>query len=204
MAGRSWPAIWSWFWPSRVRRPASVMMIWNTLASAIPRSLAISGAIASVSVMAAARALAWRSDISRESRWMVGLMAARKPSSPRHCRWECGGSPHGVEHELADGGGWGGSGCSHADPPGQSILDQLVAVSDQLFLGLEVVADGLFGDLGLARHVADGDLLILVERRLAVMGLSDRAVGPRGGCGAAIRRVAPGLPGRAARCGGHR
>ena len=101
-------------------------------------------------------------------------MAARKPSSPRHCRRECGGSPHGVEHELADGGGWGGSGCSRADPPGQLILDQLVAVSDQLFLGLEVVADGLFGDLGLARHVADGDLLILVERRLAVMGLGDR------------------------------
>ena len=40
---------------------------------------AISGATASVSAMAAARALAWRSDISSESRWTVGLMAARKP-----------------------------------------------------------------------------------------------------------------------------
>jgi hypothetical protein len=39
MAGRSSSAIWSWLWPSRVRRPASAMMIWNTLASAIPRSL---------------------------------------------------------------------------------------------------------------------------------------------------------------------
>jgi hypothetical protein len=26
MAGRSSSAIWSWFWPSRVRRPASVMI----------------------------------------------------------------------------------------------------------------------------------------------------------------------------------
>ena len=43
MAGRSWSAIWSWLWPSRVRRPASVMMIWKTLASAIPRSFAICG-----------------------------------------------------------------------------------------------------------------------------------------------------------------
>ena len=33
-------------------------------------------------------------------------------------------------------------------------------VNDQLFLGLEVVVDGLFGDLGLACHIADRDLLI--------------------------------------------
>jgi hypothetical protein len=39
-------------------------------------------------------------------------------------------------------------------------LDQLIAVGDQLFLGLEVVVDGLLGDLGLARHVADRDLLV--------------------------------------------
>ena len=43
---------------------------------------------------------------------------------------------------------------------GTAILDQLIAISDQLFLGLEVVVDGVFGDLGLARHVADRDLLI--------------------------------------------
>ncbi len=153
MAGRSWSAIWSWLWPSRVRRPASVMMIWNTPASAIPRSFAISGAAASVSAMAAARALAWRSDISSASRWTVGLIAARKPSSPRD-------PLHGVEHELADGGGRGGSGCPGADQPGQLILDLLIAVNDQLFLGLEVVVDGLLGDLGLARHIADRDLLI--------------------------------------------
>src|SRR5207244_10006757 len=67
---------------------------------------------------------------------------------------------YGVEHELADGGGRGGSGCPRVDQPAQLILDQLIAVGDQLFLGLEVVVDGLFGDLGLARHVADRDLLI--------------------------------------------
>ena len=42
----------------------------------------------------------------------------------------------------------------------QLILDQLIAIGDQLVLGLEVVVDGLFGDLGLARHLADRDLLI--------------------------------------------
>jgi hypothetical protein len=61
MAGRSSSAIWFWVWPSRVRRPASVMMIWKTPASAIPRSFAISGGSASVSVMG------WR------GRWPDGL-----------------------------------------------------------------------------------------------------------------------------------
>jgi hypothetical protein len=49
-----------------------------------------------------------------------------------------------------------------ADQPGQLILDELVAVGDQLFLGLEVVVDGLLGDLGLAGHVADRYLFIPV------------------------------------------
>ena len=53
------------------------MMIWNTPASAIPCSLAISGGTAVVSLMAAARAAAWRSVNSSASRWTVGLMAAR-------------------------------------------------------------------------------------------------------------------------------
>jgi hypothetical protein len=39
-------------------------------------------------------------------------------------------------------------------------MDLLIAVNDQLFLGLEVVVDGLFGDLGRARHIADRDPLI--------------------------------------------
>ena len=161
MAGRSSSAIWSWLWPSRVRRPASVMMIWKTPASAIPRSRAISGATVSVSARAVARAVAWRSDSSRASRWTVGLMAARKPSSPRHCPAGMRRIPsNGVEDEFADGCGRCGSGCPGADQPGQLTLDQLIAIGDQLFLGLEVVVDGLFGDLGLARHVADRDLLI--------------------------------------------
>jgi hypothetical protein len=66
----------------------------------------------------------------------------------------------GVEHEFPDGRGRRGSGCPGADHPGQLILDQLITIGDQLFLGLEVVVDGLFGDLGLARHVADRDLLV--------------------------------------------
>ena len=161
MAGRSWSAIWSWLWPWRVRRPASVRMIWNTPASAIPRSLAISGATASVSAMAVATALACRSDASSESRWTVGLIAARKPSSPRHCPAGMRRNPlYGVEHELADGCGWRGSGFPRADPPAQLLLDLLIAVGDQLFLGLEVVVDGLLGDLGRARHIGDRDLLV--------------------------------------------
>ena len=88
-------------------------------------------------------------------------MAARKPSSPRHCPAGMRRIPsNGVQHEFADGRGRRGPGGPGADQPGQLILDQLIAVGDQLFLGLEVVVDGLFGDLGLARHVADRDLLV--------------------------------------------
>ena len=76
-------AIFVWLCPSRVRRPASLMMISNTPASAIPCSLAISGRTAVVSLMTAARARAWRSINSSASRWTVGLIAARYPSSPR-------------------------------------------------------------------------------------------------------------------------
>jgi hypothetical protein len=44
------------------------MMIWNTPASAIPCSLATSGGTAVVSLMALARAAAWRSASSSTSR----------------------------------------------------------------------------------------------------------------------------------------
>jgi hypothetical protein len=64
-----------WLWPSRVRWPASLMTIWNTPASAIPCSLAISGATVVVSLMA--RAAAGRPVSSGASRCTVGLMAAR-------------------------------------------------------------------------------------------------------------------------------
>src|SRR4249919_2033705 len=126
MAGRSSSAIWSWLWPSRVRRPASVMMIWNTLASAIPRSFAISGVTASVSAMAVARALAWRSDAGQEAEFAAPLPGGNA-ADPLH----------GVEHKSADGCGRGGSGCPGADQPAQLILDELIAVGDQLFLCLE-------------------------------------------------------------------
>jgi hypothetical protein len=56
MAGLSSVAIWSWLWPSRVRRPDSLMMIWNTPASAIPCSRATSGVTAVVSLIASAMA----------------------------------------------------------------------------------------------------------------------------------------------------
>jgi len=75
--GCSSSAISAWLWPSRVRRPASLMMIWNTAASAIPCSLAISGGTAVVSLMAPARTAAWRPVSSSNSRRTAGLMAAR-------------------------------------------------------------------------------------------------------------------------------
>ena len=47
------------------------------------------------------------------------------------------------------------------------VLDLLIAVGDQLVLGREVVVDGLFGDLGFTRNIADRDLLIAALRRTA-------------------------------------
>ena len=55
MAGRSSSTIWSWVWPSRVRWPASSMMIWNTPASAMPWSLAICGETGVESLIAVAK-----------------------------------------------------------------------------------------------------------------------------------------------------
>jgi len=75
--GYSSSAIFAWLWPSRVPWPASLMMIWNTPAIAIPCSLATSGGTAVVSLKTPARAVAWRSINSSASRWTAGLMAAR-------------------------------------------------------------------------------------------------------------------------------
>ena len=75
--GYSSSAISAWLWPARVRRPASLMMIWNTPASAIPCSLATAGGTGVVSLMTSASAEAWRSASSSTSRWTAGLMAAR-------------------------------------------------------------------------------------------------------------------------------
>ena len=77
MTGYSSQAIFAWLWPSRARRPDSLMMIWNTPARATPCSLAIPGATAVLSLMAAARAVASRSVSSSASRRTAGLMAAR-------------------------------------------------------------------------------------------------------------------------------
>jgi hypothetical protein len=66
---------------------------------------------------------------------------------------------HKVQHELPDGCRWRGPGCSCPDQPAEPILDLLIEIRDQPLLGLEVVVDGLSGDLGLARDIADRDLL---------------------------------------------
>lgn len=91
----------------------------------------------------------------------------------------------------SDGRGRRGHGRPPADEPAQLVLNQLVAVGDQLFRGLEVVADGLSADLGLAGHVADRDLL--------VTALGEQ---PRGGAGddpAGAGLLAPAQPGVAHR-----
>ena len=50
----------------------------------------------------------------------------------------------GGQHELADCCRRRGSWRSRPDQPAELVLDLLVAVGDQLLLGLEVVVDGLF------------------------------------------------------------
>ena len=144
MAGRSSSAIWSWVWPSRVRCPASSMMIWNTPASAMPWSLAICGVTVVVSLIAVAK---------------VRLAVEHLEREPVHGRADRGevaelASPllggvaadpvDGVEHAFADGCRRGRSGFPRADPPIELFLEVPVEIGDQLLLGLKVVVDGLF------------------------------------------------------------
>ncbi|BCL25570.1 hypothetical protein GCM10017557_04290 [Streptomyces aurantiacus] len=65
-----------------------------------------------------------------------------------------------TEYELTDRGGRSGPGRAVADQLAQPVLDLFVAIGDQLLLVAKVVVHGLLGDLGLAGHVADGDLLV--------------------------------------------
>ena len=66
-----------------------------------------------------------------------------------------------------------------ADQVAQPILNLLLAIGDQLFLGRKVVVDGLLGDLGLARHVSDGNVLIATLGEQAGRGVGDEPPGTR-------------------------
>jgi hypothetical protein len=57
------------------------------------------------------------------------------------------------------------------------LLDLLIAIGDQLLLGRKVVVDGLLGDLGLARHVSHGDILIAALSEQASGGIGDELTG---------------------------
>src|SRR5580704_11221007 len=84
----------------------------------------------------------------------------------------------GGEDEVADGSGRGDAGRPGADQLAQPVLDLSLAVGDQVFLGRKVVVDGLLGDLGSARHVGDGDLLIAALGEQAGGSVSDVPPGP--------------------------
>src|SRR6266516_1192738 len=59
----------------------------------------------------------------------------------------------------------------------QPVLNQLVAIDDQLLLGWEVVVDRLLRHLGLARHVAHGNLFISPLGEEAGSGVGDELSG---------------------------
>jgi hypothetical protein len=89
--------------------------------------------------------LACWSDTSSASRWTVGLIAARYPSSPRHCWGVAADAVYGVQYELADGRSRGGSGLPCADQPIELFLEILVEVGDELLFGLKTDADAQDG-----------------------------------------------------------
>ena len=64
-------------------------------------------------------------------------------------------APGGLQLTLFSDLGRGGAGWSRPDQPAQLVLDQLVAVGDQTVLGLDVVVDYLFGNLGFTCHIDD-------------------------------------------------
>jgi hypothetical protein len=85
----------------------------------------------------------------------------------------------GLEDEVADGRGRSNGGRPGADQVAQPILDLLVAIGDQLLLGRKVVVHRLLGDLGLARHVTDGDMFVAALGEQAGRGVGDEPAGAR-------------------------
>jgi hypothetical protein len=94
--------------------------------------------------------------------------------------WRDAANPgDGLQDELADGSRRSNGGRPGADQVTQPILDLLLAIGDQLLLGPEVVVDRLLGDLGLAGHVTDGDMLIAALGEQARCGIGDEPAGAR-------------------------
>jgi len=122
---------------------------------AIPCSLATSGMTGVVSLIASAITAAWRSVISSDSRWTVGLHEGQvaQLAAPDLGR-DGGDGIHGGEHVVADRGGGADAGRAGSDELAQLVLDLLVAVDDQPFFARKVVVDRLLRDLGFAgrRH----------------------------------------------------
>src|ERR1700730_15669529 len=98
--------------------------------------------------------------------------------APPQLRRDVADTGDGGEDEVADGSGRGGAGRPDADQLAQPVLDLSLAVGDQVFLGRKVVVDGLLSDLGRARHVGDGDLLITALSEQAGGSVSDMSPGP--------------------------
>src|ERR1700722_6531023 len=88
-------------------------------------------------------------------------------------RWDAADSGDGFEDEAADRSGRGNAGRASTDQVAQPVLNLLLAISDQLLLGWEVVVDRLLGDLGLARHIADRDTFVAALGEQAGRGVGD-------------------------------
>lgn len=176
-AGRRSVEIFAWLWPCVVRRPVSLMMIWNTPASATPCSSAIPGGTALVSLTALARAGLTVGQLQREPvdcRADGGQVAEfTAPNIGRDGADRC----DGFEYEVADGGGRSGGGLARADQVAQSILNLLAAVGEQVLLRRKVVVDRLLGNLGLARHITNSDVFITVLGEQAGCAVGDESAG---------------------------
>jgi hypothetical protein len=85
----------------------------------------------------------------------------------------------GLENVVTDGGRRGDAGRPRADQVAEPLLDLLIAIGDQLLFDREVVVDRLLGDLGLTRHVSDGDVLIAAIGEQAGGGIGDVPPGAR-------------------------
>jgi hypothetical protein len=82
--------------------------------------------------------------------------------------------PAWLEHEASERGNDGFSGFALTNRVEQLVLERLEPVVEEVFLGREVVEDGLLGDVGLARDLGDGDRVEAPLEKKATGGLGDQ------------------------------
>ena len=147
------------------------MMMSYTPASAIPCSLAISGGTPLDGGSLAVDQLQ-RQPV--DGRTDCGQVAQFAPPERRRNVADPG---DGSKDEVTDGSRCSRIRRSRADEVAQPILYLLLPIGDQLFLGREVVVDGLLGDFGLARDVYHGNVLVAALREQPSRRVSDESAG---------------------------